>query len=775
MGELLKFGDTPLEFDVTVLSNNSDDDEIYEKIEAPKFVDLSAPDRSLQVDDRSWFCLRAGCDLKHEEDINPETVYKDFVLRVMAARSPNFRYRKQLCRATRANLKCPQSAPAKSSKRRLSRLTVVTSISQKLADAKVKVHPICKFNLTPKGKAKKISTSGKALTTPRNKKSFSNRDPFRSVQNVKTACTMPRNRVVAKALVFNSPKKAERKKNLIGCQTPMTALCSEMNKLEITSQAKPCKTSSSASCQQRKCTPASQPLKSKLYDQIAKNLVEVSGDSKEPKTKSIRRLKKKSKGKLQNVLDLVPQESSVNDVTDMGVDEKSENRFIDVHSVSGDSKSNVEHLVATEEENPSAAEAMQEEHVPSAVVTNSGNSLEEDDAKEIQETELEVDENYKGNTLEGSVKSHTEELDSKDNDVPTTQPLGKIQETELEVDENYEGNTLEGSVKSHSEELDSTDNDVPTTQPLGKDEGIETNGSDDKENAYAENSDSNHNDENSQRNINHSEHSENLRKVNGKEVKPLKGSCTAPANGGPLEVKHRKTKLTNPKPFRLRTDERGNVREAKMERRLLQDPLREIKLGPKVADGVQERHENEIELKEKMRKHCTRETNNQEVKPTEKGKLTKKIHYRQVKSKYLDTSKCAAETKMAATTTQKLRKVEDGEENAAQKLQRRTTKSQLLREQLVRPQRVFGTREPKPSSLVSLVRLGIIKETSSTVSKPTEVKIETVGPITATKPAGRSISRGRRPTTVAKEPNFHRIHIPKSCTKTPEKVVSIPV
>ncbi|RZC62712.1 hypothetical protein C5167_024471 [Papaver somniferum] len=730
MGELLKFGDTPLEFDVTVLSNNSDDDEIYEKIEAPKFVDFSALDRSLQVDDRSWFCLREGCDLKHEEDINPETLYKDFVLRVMAARSPNLRYRRQ---ATRANLKCPQSEPAKSSKRRLSRLTVVTSISQKLADAKVKVHPICKFNLTPKGTAKKISISGKALTTPRNKKSFSNRDPFRSVQNVKTACAMPRNRVVAKALVFNSPKKAERKKNLIGCQTPVTALCSEMNKLEITSQAKPCKTSSSASCQPRKCTPASQPLKSKLYDQIAKNLIEVSGDSKEPKTKSMRRMKKKSKGKLQNVLDLVPQESSVNDVTDMGVDEKSENRSIDVHSVSGDSKSNVEHLVAIEEENLSAAEAMQEEHIQSATVINSGHSLEEEDANEIQENKLEVEENYEGNTLEESVKSHPEELDSKDND-------------------------------------------VPSTQPLGKDEGIETNGSDDKENAYAENSDSNHNDENSQRNINHSEHSEHLQKVNGKEGKPLKGSSTAPANGEPLEVKHRKTKLTNPKPFRLRTDERGNVREAKMEKRLLLAPLREIKLGPKVADGVQERHENEIELKEKSRKHCTRENNNQEVKPTETGKLTKKMHYRQVKSKYLDTSKCAAETKMAATTTQKLRKVEDGEENAAQKLQRRTTKSQLLREQLVRPRRVFGTREPKPSSLVSLVRLGIIKETSSTVSRPMEVKIETVGPISATtKPAGRCTSRGRRPTTVAKEPNFHKIHIPKSCTRTPEKVASIPV
>ncbi|KAI3902007.1 hypothetical protein MKW98_013681, partial [Papaver atlanticum] len=100
--------------------------------------------------------------------------------------------------------------------------------------------------------------------------------------------------------------------------------------------------------------------------------------------------------------------------------------------------------------------------------------------------------------------------------------------------------------------------EVKLTEPLRKDEGIKTNGSDDKENAYAENSDSNHNDENSQKNINHSEHSKNLRKVNGKESKPLKGSCAAPANGGPLEVKHRKSKLTNPKPFQLRTDERRN-------------------------------------------------------------------------------------------------------------------------------------------------------------------------------------------------------------------------
>lgn len=35
------------------------DDEVYEEIEAPKFVDFSLPDCS-RPDDRSWFCSRVG-------------------------------------------------------------------------------------------------------------------------------------------------------------------------------------------------------------------------------------------------------------------------------------------------------------------------------------------------------------------------------------------------------------------------------------------------------------------------------------------------------------------------------------------------------------------------------------------------------------------------------------------------------------------------------------------------------------------------------------------
>lgn len=35
-------------------------DEFYEKIEAPKFVDFTAPEIRRSHDDRYWFCFRVG-------------------------------------------------------------------------------------------------------------------------------------------------------------------------------------------------------------------------------------------------------------------------------------------------------------------------------------------------------------------------------------------------------------------------------------------------------------------------------------------------------------------------------------------------------------------------------------------------------------------------------------------------------------------------------------------------------------------------------------------
>lgn len=43
-----------------IIDPEENGDEFYEKIEAPKFVDLTAPDPYHPGDDCYWFCLRVG-------------------------------------------------------------------------------------------------------------------------------------------------------------------------------------------------------------------------------------------------------------------------------------------------------------------------------------------------------------------------------------------------------------------------------------------------------------------------------------------------------------------------------------------------------------------------------------------------------------------------------------------------------------------------------------------------------------------------------------------
>ncbi|CAK9151236.1 unnamed protein product [Ilex paraguariensis] len=151
------------------------------RLKRPSSSTLGLPTR-IVPDDRYWFCLRVGCDQKHEEEMDSEAIYKNFILRVMAARSPNIRLRKALNRkASGSNIKCPLSAPPKSSKSRVSKLAVVSSLSQKMGDDKANVMPLTKLSATPKAKSKQVAA--KYLTTPRNKKCPPNPNSFKSVQN----------------------------------------------------------------------------------------------------------------------------------------------------------------------------------------------------------------------------------------------------------------------------------------------------------------------------------------------------------------------------------------------------------------------------------------------------------------------------------------------------------------------------------------------------------------------------------------------------------------
>lgn len=86
----------------------------------------------------------------------------------------------------------------------------------------------------------------------------------------------------------------------------------------------------------------------------------------------------------------------------------------------------------------------------------------------------------------------------------------------------------------------------------------------------------------------------------------------------------------------------------------------------------------------------------------------------------------------------------------------------------------FCTKFKEPTlcrSIVTTGQLGTIKETSPTILKakeaaPTEsgadASLVTKGLIS---PASRPSLQGKRFKTLPKEPNFHTIHVPKSCTK----------
>ncbi|KAK1414580.1 hypothetical protein QVD17_30327 [Tagetes erecta] len=219
-------------------NKNDDEEEFYEKIEAPKFVDFTKP-FTVRTDDRYWFCSRVGCDRKHEEEINHEEISKNFVLRVMAARSPNIKLRKALNRE-HSSLKCPLSAPAKPSKPRMPRLAMAAAslISHKNGDSQSKPGSCPKVGgSTPVAKTRQVAA--KYMTTPRNKVCHPDANAFRSVQNTKTTTVdVPKSRTVAKALVFRSPKKAIVLKKSVELHTPLKKICEGMKRLGITSQKK---------------------------------------------------------------------------------------------------------------------------------------------------------------------------------------------------------------------------------------------------------------------------------------------------------------------------------------------------------------------------------------------------------------------------------------------------------------------------------------------------------------------------------------------------------
>ncbi|MFQ6662804.1 hypothetical protein Gotur_030528 [Gossypium turneri] len=574
-------------------------DEFYEKIEAPKFVDLAAPDRCrTENDDRYWFCLRVGCDQKHEEEIDPEEIYKNFVLRVMAARSPSVGLRKALCRRdSRLKLECPRTVPAKSSKSRVSRLAMISSISTKMGEAKVKVK---QSSTTPNVKkataAKQPST--KALTTPRNKKGVSNPGTFRSVRNPKpTTVEVPKDRVVAKALVFHSPKKAVKLKKSVEWSSSLRRICSGMKKLEITDGSK----KNALGCNKPLAAPRKQlrgrEVKSRVYDSLH------CQNQKTQEAKSINRLKKK---KNENELPLSEAALGRQQDEKDTIDSTSKNPSDILEKATGPSRSSHEENIEP---------CPKDNEIPEAT--------EGDDDKE--------------NAMASNIRVSERKV--------------------MEIDNNKENYAA-------SDE----------NRKLDCDTGKLMN-----------------------------ETHKNIQKVAKVMSKTMKENSTAVK--GAQGMNYRKPKLTNPKPFRLRTDERGILKEANLEKKHLQAP---------------EGNDNESDTRTHKDQTQTIKTSSL-MKP--KGSMERKI----------------------STIPQK---------RTAPMHQKATQKSE------------GGSEKTRPRVVAALSRkkLGAIKEMSPTMARPLKGTSDpNKNGTSLTKKA--SSSQRRRHTTIPKEPNFHSLHAPKSCTK----------
>ncbi|XP_058069682.1 uncharacterized protein LOC131218845 isoform X2 [Magnolia sinica] len=739
-------------------------DEFYEEIEAPKFVDFTDPDRS-RPDDSSWFCVRIGCDQKHEK-VDPDALYKSFVLRVMAARSPNLRLRKALSRrAPSAILKCPRSAPAKSAKDRIPRLTMMTSISQKARDSKVKVSLISKLNLTPSnGKTKKSSITGKALTTPRHKNCPQNQEPFRSVRNPKVTPALPKSSTAAKALVFHSPKKTEKTTSFKCHNISTPDICSEMRKLAISSQTKKaaghfCKSLRNAARDPNCSVPTSSPAKSQLCaSKQHRNQAKVSSISRGFKGREVpsKYLKKVGKVNLQKCDGSMPQRDG-DDSSDMEIDGKSRNGSMEAcpngceGSLKDAKSSKLGDAITTEEEEslPSSREPSIKENTLSRSEKDQTSNRVVAETETVQSSDTEStsvvgvantteEESFPSSDdssiRENSLSNSEEDLQEKD---PIIQTLSVVAE-EAEIMERVEKNLEENNRTSNGGVDDETEEPIEIA---------------DKENASAsdENRDVNVRGHHSESKVGHHKVHENPQKVNTSKT-THESTATSGTQGG----KYKKAKPTNPKPFRLRTDERGILKEANLERRLqLLAPSKETTPVSKLPNGnLHKRPPPRNELQNGMvNGRCRRNSNTQESSQIESDKTVQKansILQQRMRPASLKSAR-SADSKTAAQSPQ-IHKLKDGREKVTKEIQNRSPKSPSLRQQLLKP----GRAAASPG------QLAVIKEA------PHEDIVEN----STTAAAARSSSRGKRPVTVPKEPMFHRMHVPKSCTKTPVKATS---
>ncbi|KAL2477408.1 hypothetical protein Fot_46422 [Forsythia ovata] len=647
---------------INIEDEGGEDEQFYEKMEAPKFVDFTIPDH-YRPDDRYWFCLRVGCDQKHEEEMDSEAIYKNFVLRVMAARSPNVKFRRTLNgNASRTPKKCPHSAPSKSLKSRLpSRLAVISSISQKMVNDKSKVvMPLLKLD-TLKNKTKPVAA--KYLTTPRNKKCLPNSNSFHSVQNPKpTTIEISKSHSVAKTLVFHSPKKAIKIKTSMELHTPLTKLREGMKRLEITSKKKPFLGYSSKSLKNLDSDHSRRLLSGSKVQRTSGEQLHSQTCIKQ-ETKSVKSAKSKSKGKLSR--QRVSKKLVGNGCSDFDIDVKS--RDGDISKIS---RRNLE------DASPDASRR-EENCLPTAEERRS---------------------------LEGSTNPISEEPNRQDNYRSSAYKLklgSKNGRRSKDVPVEAEHNPSKGATHEN--------------EPIESAE---------KENAVAFDEGDNHSQkQNGTKILGMQDTSGKIEKV-AQAQENLQQDNVAPV------VKFQKPKPTTPKPFRLRTDERRMHKEANLERKTnFQSPQNESAVS-KLLAGKSQIKENDIQKESKM---------------IAVQKLLQGQERVKTAATAMPQRSRVSRHQEPMTTTSPL------QSNAIQRLEKFRKMRSSLQQYSIRPQGLDSTRKEMPSYFIPGQKMEVIHETSAGVP-PHQKKGNLAGNV-------------RRPVTIGKEPNFHSIHVPRSCSR----------
>jgi hypothetical protein len=607
-----------------------------------------------------------GCDQKHEEFLDSEAIYKKFVLRVMAARSPSVRLRKALYRKDfSVDPKCPNTVPAKPSRSRVSKLAMISSIPQKgngnIRSKEVKVVSTNK-NVTPKAKAKGkesaviSSVPQKALTE--RKKQMQSPAAFRSVQNPRNATIkVSENRVVAKALVFQSPKKLVKLKRSVELSSSVKKLCNGMRKLEIDNKRNGLgvnhKVVSSASSRRPLKT---REVKSRVFDSLRS---QKQIDQKDKGVSTLKKRVKKKEDPVPSSDPLKPYDSNGMEVEDktsrdeeLLVENKSE-------ELSDTSKANMNNQLQARED--------------PAVIKESGLAT----SQKYQITEIEEKESALASECEDKENANiVAAIDKEDIAVIKVSGLDKAKQCEtVEIEDKENALPLECEKKENATNATDVDRE------------------DDKENSSA--LDNN-------RNLDQATYPLLKKKVFGKKeickttqkVMTVADKCfNGKTVSAGTRVKYTKPKLTNPKPFRLRTDERQILKEANTEKKP------QCTLAKEDTASIRGFHGENLG------------PNHQPVRL---------------------------------------------EKNSASRLKAsRGTSTKLVSENMVDCKRVALGRKKQ----VANKRIETAEQASQMNGGSKEVPI-------INKPSVCVVASGeKRPVTVPKGPNFHCIHVPKSCTK----------